>query len=209
MPVSVVGAITITNTAIVLMTGDGEDVLVRLTWVRPVTASSVITAPLCGRVSMPPEAIEATRWKTSSGMPAALALAMKVSDIAASAMPMPPEAEPVMPASDGDGDRLVDQRIGNGAEGIGDHQEARQGGNDGAETVLGSGVHRRQQRAADRRLGAFGELGHTVCQAKTKTVSDAHQQRAFDRPDGGDALVCCTTGATLPITAGMKETFSP
>ena len=35
---------------------------------------------------MPPEAIAATRWKTSSGIPAACALAMNVSDIAASAI---------------------------------------------------------------------------------------------------------------------------
>src|SRR5881394_1343758 len=66
--------------------------------VSPVTASSVITAPLCGSVSMPPLAIDATRWNTSSGMCAALAAAMNVSDIAASAMLMPPDAEPVMPA---------------------------------------------------------------------------------------------------------------
>ena len=48
---------------------------------------------------MPPEAIDATRCSTSIGMFAAFALAMKVSAIAASAMLMPPEAEPVMPAS--------------------------------------------------------------------------------------------------------------
>src|SRR3546814_3223161 len=73
--------------------------LFRSRWVSPVTASRVITAPLWGRVSMPPEAIAATRWNTSSEIPAASALAMKVSDIAASAMLMPPDAEPVMPAS--------------------------------------------------------------------------------------------------------------
>ncbi|MNL10370.1 hypothetical protein D3C87_1311680 [compost metagenome] len=63
------------------------------------TASRVITAPLCGRVSMPPLAIAATRCSTSSGMFAAWAALMNCSDIAASAMLMPPEAEPVMPAS--------------------------------------------------------------------------------------------------------------
>src|SRR5438128_385194 len=68
-------------------------------WVRPVTASSVITAPLCGSVSMPPLAIDATRCSTSSGMWAALAAWMNVSDMAASAILMPPEAEPVIPAS--------------------------------------------------------------------------------------------------------------
>src|SRR5476649_1560787 len=68
--------------------------------VSPVTASSVMTAPLCGSVSMPPLAIATTRCSTSSGMPAACAPLMKVSDMAASAMIMPPDAEPVMPASE-------------------------------------------------------------------------------------------------------------
>ncbi|MNY23140.1 hypothetical protein D3C86_1567910 [compost metagenome] len=63
------------------------------------TASKVMTAPLCGRVSMPPLAMAATRCSTSRGMLAALAAAMRLSDIAARAMLMPPEAEPVMPAS--------------------------------------------------------------------------------------------------------------
>src|SRR5687768_5039874 len=47
---------------------------------------------------MPPDAIAETRCSTSIGMPAALALAMNVSAIAARAMLMPPDAEPVMPA---------------------------------------------------------------------------------------------------------------
>ena len=66
---------------------------------RPVTASSVMTAPLCGSVSMPPLAMAAMRCRTSSGMPAACAAAMKLSAIVARAMLMPPEADPVMPAS--------------------------------------------------------------------------------------------------------------
>ena len=48
---------------------------------------------------MPPLAIDATRCKTSSGIFAASAAAMNVSDIAASAMLMPPDADPVIPAS--------------------------------------------------------------------------------------------------------------
>ncbi len=48
---------------------------------------------------MPPLAIEATRCSTSSGICAAWAAAIKLSDIAASAMLMPPEADPVMPAN--------------------------------------------------------------------------------------------------------------
>jgi type II secretion system protein J len=46
------------------------------------------------------EAIAATRCSTSIGIDAALALAIKVSDMAASAMLMPPDAEPVIPASE-------------------------------------------------------------------------------------------------------------
>ena len=49
--------------------------------------------------SLPPEAMAATRCSTSIGMFAAFAFATKVSAMAASAMLMPPEAEPVMPAS--------------------------------------------------------------------------------------------------------------
>ena len=47
---------------------------------------------------MPPEAMAATRCSTSSGMLAAWAAAMNCSDMAASAMLIPPDAEPVMPA---------------------------------------------------------------------------------------------------------------
>ena len=62
-------------------------------------ANKVMTAPLCGRVSIPPLAIDATRWNTSSGILAACAAAMKVSDMAARAILIPPDAEPVIPAS--------------------------------------------------------------------------------------------------------------
>ncbi|MNZ98760.1 hypothetical protein D3C78_1180600 [compost metagenome] len=48
---------------------------------------------------MPPLAMEATRCSTSSGIFAAWAAAINDSDMAASAILMPPEAEPVMPAS--------------------------------------------------------------------------------------------------------------
>lgn len=48
---------------------------------------------------MPPLAIEATRCSTSMGIPEACALAMNWSAMAPSAMLMPPEADPVMPAS--------------------------------------------------------------------------------------------------------------
>src|SRR6478735_4550319 len=87
------------NTPAVLIRVMAKMSLYDCLWVNPETASRVITAPLWGSVSMPPLAIEATRCRTSMGMPAAFALAMNVSAIAASAMLMPPEADPVMPAS--------------------------------------------------------------------------------------------------------------
>ncbi len=59
-------------------------------------------------------------------MCAAFAAWMKVSDMAASAMLMPPEAEPVMPASVVTVMASVDQRVRNGLERIGDHGEAGQ-----------------------------------------------------------------------------------
>src|SRR3546814_14345075 len=57
-------------------------------------------APLYGRLSMPPLAMEATRCSTSRGMPAASPAAANCSAIAASAIDSPPEADPVIPASD-------------------------------------------------------------------------------------------------------------
>src|ERR1700743_1147012 len=68
--------------------------------VNPHTANTVITAPLCGNVSIPPDAIDATRCNTSCGIPAASAAAIKFFAIAASAIDKPPEADPVMPASE-------------------------------------------------------------------------------------------------------------
>src|SRR5471032_790172 len=88
------------NTASVLMIVTAKMSRYDSRCVNPVSASNVITAPLCGSVSMPPLAMATTRCSTSSGMPAACAPLMKVSDIAASAMLMPPDADPVMPASE-------------------------------------------------------------------------------------------------------------
>ncbi len=60
-----------------------------------------------GCVFMPPLGIAATRCGTSIGMLAARAPSMNKPDIGASAMRMPPDAEPVMPASE-----LTDTCIG-------------------------------------------------------------------------------------------------
>src|SRR5271157_406045 len=89
------------------MTTNTIDVLIRVIipmsaydclCVSPHTASRVITAPLCGRVSQPPEAIEAIRWRTSGESPTEFAHASQSLDMRSSAIDMPPEAEPVMPA---------------------------------------------------------------------------------------------------------------
>src|ERR1700730_7914163 len=100
-----------------------------------------MTAPLWGRVSMPPLAIDATRCSTSSGICAAFAAWINVSDIAARAMLMP-------------------QGIGNRLQGIGDDGEPRQCGDDAAETVFRRRVHRSQQRPRDRGFGSVSKLGH-------------------------------------------------
>lgn len=49
------------------------DIRVRLLWVMPLIASSVITAPLWGIVSNPPDAIEATRCSSSGFSPTCIA----------------------------------------------------------------------------------------------------------------------------------------
>lgn len=58
-----------------------------------------MTAPLCGRVSIPPEAIEITRCMTSGGMWNVLIASVYAADIVLKAMPIPPDADPVIPAS--------------------------------------------------------------------------------------------------------------
>ena len=152
------------------------------------TASSVMTAPLCGSVSMPPLAIGGDAVQDLERNARGLAAAMNWSDIAASAMLMPPDAEPVMPASavtviasltSGLGIAVSASRITTKPGSSGDHP---------AEAVFRRGVHRRQQRAGDRRLGAFGEsLAHRP-PGEHQHGQDAQQQRALDRPDRGDRV---------------------
>ena len=78
-------------------------------------------------------------------MPAAWALAMKVSAMAASAMPMPPEAEPVMPASEVTVIASLISGLGIAESASATTRKPRQGGDHGAETVFGRGVHGCQQ----------------------------------------------------------------
>ena len=97
MPKIVNAAIT-TNTAVVLIMVTAKISLYDCLCVKPVTASKVMTAPLCGKVSIPPDAIDTTRCITSGGIPAAKIAALYVSAIALKAILIPPEAEPVIPA---------------------------------------------------------------------------------------------------------------
>ena len=62
-------------------------------------ASRVMTAPLWGSASKPPEDSAVTRCISSMLMPCSRAMAANCSPRACRAMDMPPEAEPVIPAS--------------------------------------------------------------------------------------------------------------
>ena len=79
--------------------GNGEDVFIGLLVGRATDGEQRDDRAVMRQGIHAPDAIEATRCNTSSGMPAALAAAMNSPDIAASAIDMPPEAEPVIPAS--------------------------------------------------------------------------------------------------------------
>ena len=137
--------------------------------------------------------------------------AMKVSDIAASAMLMPPEAEPVMPASDGNGNRFIDQRIREWRASA--SAMTRKPGNAAmtAPKPYSDAVFIDASKAPPTAaLLPSANFSITVFPAKTKTVSDTDQQRPFDGPDRGDGLGSAgPPGATLPITAGMKDVDSP
>ncbi len=142
-----------------------------------------MTAPLCGSVSMPPLAMEATRCSTSSGIFAASAAAMNVSDIAASAMLMPPEAEPVMPASTVTLIASLMSGLGIALSASAISDEAGQQRDHAAEAVFGCGIERGQQGSGDRRLAAVGELREHRPPGEHEHGQDAEQQCAFDRPD--------------------------
>ena len=89
-------------------------------------------------------------------------------DIAASAIDMPPEAEPVMPASEVTVIASCTSGLGIAAERVANGEEARQRGDDAAEAVFRRRVHRREQRAGHRRLAALGEiLGMTARKPNT------------------------------------------
>ena len=71
---------------------------------------------------------------------------------------MPPEADPVMPASVVTVIASLTSGLGIGRQRVADHQEARQGGDHRAEAIFRGRVHRGEQRAGDRRFAALGEF---------------------------------------------------
>ena len=124
---------------------------------------------------------------------------MKVSAIAASAMLMPPDAEPVMPASALTRDRFVHQRIRNRLQRVGDDQEARQRGDHAAEAVFRRRVHRREQRAGDRGLAAVGEtLASPASKASTITVTMPRSSAPSTAQIAATLTRLCVAGAAWP-----------
>ncbi len=129
--------------------------------------------------------------------------------MAASAMLMPPDAEPVMPASAVTVTASLTSGLGIDLQRIGDQPETGQGGDHRAEAVFGSRVHRGQQRAADRRLLPSANRSRTGRQANAST----HKMPSSSAPSTAQIAAifdtCCTTGAALPATAAMNDWVSP
>src|SRR5471032_2167143 len=79
--------------------GDAENIPIRLTMGEAGNRQQGDDGAVVGQGVHAAAGHDATRCSTSMGMLAAWAAAMKLSDIAASAMLIPPDAEPVIPAS--------------------------------------------------------------------------------------------------------------
>ena len=91
----------------------------------------------------------------------------------------------------GDGDGLVDQRVGDGiAQRAADDLEARQRGDDGAEAVLRRGVEGRPAWRRRRPRCAPGEAPSDALVGQRDDGRDADDQRALDGPDGRRAWRC-------------------
>jgi len=111
----------------------------------------------------------------------------------------------------GDGDDFVDQRVGNGLQGVGDDEEAGQGGDDRTETIFRSGVHGSQLGAADGRPRAIGELPHHRLPGEGENGENADEQRPFHGPDRGDLdrlLAACAYRGPTTETPGYRDTGS-
>ena len=81
---------------------------------------------------------------------------------------------------------LIDQRIGDALERIREDQEAWQRRDHRPETVFRRGIHRRQQRATDRCLGALGELFANDPEGADQYQQNPQQQGGLHCPDGGE-----------------------
>ena len=96
---------------------------------------------------------------------------------------MPPEADPVMPASTVTLIASLISGLGIALSASAISDEAGQQRDHAAEPVFGRGVHRGEQRAGDRRLAAVGELGDHGPPGEYEHGQDAEDQGGLDRPD--------------------------
>src|SRR5687768_9328151 len=158
---------------------------------------------------MPPEAIAATRWNTSSGIPAACALAMKVSAIAANAMLMPPEAEPVMPASAVTATASLTSGFGIAASAS---AITRKPGNAAitAPKPYSEAVFIEASKAPP--IADFvpsAKLAITGFQAKASTVAMPTNNAPSTAQIAATLEISCTTGAAFPTTEGANSWLLP
>ena len=168
-----------------------------------------MTAPLWGRVSMPPLAIAATRCSTSIGMFAALALAMKVSDIAASAMLMPPEAEPVMPASAVTVTAWLTSGFGIAPSAF---ATTRKPGSAAITAPKPYSLAVFIEASSAPPIADFvpsAKLANTGFQASASTARMPTSSAPSTAQIAATRETSCTTGAASPITAGSKLCSSP
>jgi len=141
-----------------------------------------MTAPLWGSVSMPPLAMAATRCSTSSGIRAACAAWMKVSDMAASAMLRASRGRSGDAGQRGHGDGLVDERVRDALQGIGHNGKSRQRSDDSAEAILGA-VFMEASSEPEIAAGSFRRTSRGPAPAERDDEKNACDERAFHRPD--------------------------
>src|SRR5256885_8692029 len=168
-----------------------------------------MTAPLCGRVSMPPLAMDATRCSTSGGMPAAWAFCRNVSAIAASAMLRPPDADPVMPASEV---TVMASLISGWGMALSAPATTRKPGSAAmtapkpySEAVLADA----SSAPAMADFDPSANLAATGFQPKTSTVKMPARSAPSTAQMAATLEISCVTGAAWPTTAGMNEWASP
>ena len=169
-----------------------------------------MTAPLCGKVSMPPLAIDGDAMQDLQRDFAASAAAMNVSDIAASAMLMPPEADPVMPASIVTVIASLTSGLGMALSASVISEESRQRRDDGAENRIRTRYSSR--RAARRRSRPCCRPRTCAITGRQANASTAGFRAAAPphRPDRGDGRelrddAVGETGQVISATARRRE----